>query len=393
MYYGWYEWQRGGFAPWLRLARRAAAAGGDRWLRAGVELLARNGAAGEPVRADLAGYVGREYGRPVLVRTVAATPFYTLRVFGARRAANRPRVLLVAPFSGYATSMLAEFVAALLPAAECLVIDWTDARLVPKAAGPFDLDAQTLAVLEVLRAHGPGLHVVAVSQGVVPALAAVALVAADDLAPRSLSLLGGPVDPRRNPTALDRTLALIPPSLLEAQLLSVVPPRFPGRGRRVYPGVLQLLTYALNNAGLDLRAQAGLLAELVAGRPDGYARLHAELHAVADVPGELFAQGLRTVYRDAALPRGAWAVHGREVEPGRIAARTALLTVEAGRDELVGRGQTHAAHDLRPAPPSRSRRARLTLDGAGHVDLFKGPMFQARLVPRLLRFIAAADAA
>jgi poly(3-hydroxybutyrate) depolymerase len=99
------------------------------------------------------------------------------------------------------------------------------------------------------------------------------------------------------------------------------------------------------------------------------------------------------VYRDAALPRGAWTVRGREVELGRIAG-TALLTVEAGRDELVGRGQTHAAHDLRPAPPSRAaRRARLTLDGAGHVDLFKGPTFQARLVPQLLRFIAAHDTA
>jgi poly(3-hydroxybutyrate) depolymerase len=300
----------------------------------------------------------------------------------------------VAPFSGYATGVLAEFIAALLPAADVLVTDWTDARLVPRAAGRFDLDAQTLAVLDALRTHGgPAPHVVALSQGVVPALAAVALAAAEGIrTPRSLSLLGGPVDPRRHPTPLDRLLAVTPPALLETHLLSVVPPRFPGRGRLVYPGLLQLLTYAAHNAGLYLHAQAGLLAELAAGRPDGYARLHAELHGVADVPGELFAQGLRTVYRDAALPRGAWSIRGREVEPGRIGGRTALLTVEAGRDELVGAGQTHGAHDLCPAVPG-TRRARLTLPGAGHVDLFKGPAFRARLAPALLRFIAASDGA
>lgn len=385
VYYSWYEWQRASLAPWLTLARRRTAP----WLRPGVELAARNAAAGEPAKDDLATYLRREHGAPVRARTLAATPFYRLRAFRAEGGPGAPRVLLVAPWSGYAAGALAEFVAALLPEAEVLVTDWVDARLVPPAAGPFDLDAQVLAVLDAVRAHGPALHVVAVSQGVVPALAATALAAAEGVGPRSLALLGGPVDARRNPTAGGWYLASTPMSLLTAQLLSVVPTRFPGRGRLVYPGALQLLTYATTNAGLYVNAQAGLLAELAAGEPDGFARLHAELHGLADVPGELVVQGVRVVYRDAALPRGAWSVGGRPVEPVRI-ERTALLTVEAGRDELVGPEQTHAAQELCPAL-LRSRRARLTLPDAGHVDLFKGPSFRTRLAPALRAFIAAHD--
>jgi poly(3-hydroxybutyrate) depolymerase len=382
------EWQRAAMLPWAALARRARAAdpaGVAGFAYAPGLLVERGLAAAEPSPDALPQALARAAGRPVTARVLSRTAFSTLRAFAPCDPPPRRRVLLLPPYSGYASSVLAELAAALFARAELVVVDWSDARLVPAAIGPYHLARQIEEIRALLQAQGPELHVVAVSQGAVPALAATALLArAGGPRPRSLALIGGPIDPQTGAGRATRALALQPLAVTLAQMISTVPPRHPGAGRPVFPGALQLLGFCLSRPAEYLACQAGLLVELAGGPQDGHARRHADLHSVVDVPAELFADMVQAIYRDSLLARGGLVVGGQRVEPAAI-ARTALLTIEGEADDLVGPGQTHAAHALLP-DLAASRRASLTVAGAAHHDLFQGSRFQGSVAPAIASF-------
>jgi poly(3-hydroxybutyrate) depolymerase len=394
------DWQRAGLRPWLALGRAAMLAlNGAPFaspLAALTELALLNLAVGEATRHDLRAAVERDAGRRVDLEPVLEHPFATISLLHLHGALARRRVLLAAPYSGYATTVLSGLIAALIEDAEIVVTDWQDARLVPAAAGTFDLGDQIRLLARLMRAHGPGLHVVALSQATVPALLAVAALAdaTPASAPATLSLLGGPIDPRLNPTAANHLLLSTPPAALEGTWLRTVDAVHPGAGRRVLPSLHHLLLFALAHPEPYLRAQLGAFLELVGlelaeGGGFGFLRSLEDLHALIDVPAELVLQMLRDVFHAPVLFDGGLEVGNRRLHPNAI-RETALLTVEAAADALVGPGQTHAAHDLMPAL-ANARRARLTLPAAAHYDLFTGPTMTAKVAPTLRRFMAASE--
>ncbi len=323
--------------------------------------------------------LAREDGGPVAAAGLAESPFFRLARFPPAQPRARMRILLVAPCSGYAASVLTPLASLLRRAGELAVVEWKDARLVPEAAGRFDAAEQAAAVGTAVAAFAPDV-VVAVSQSGDAALAAVlaARARADRCAPRALVLLGCPIDPSRSPTALQQMLAALPEATLAALCLSRVGPGWPGQGRLVFPGALQLATIAASEPWLVAAVRLRALSERLEGVEGPACRALADLFAVQDVPGELWCDLVRRLRR--ARPK--WTAEMRAATSG-----LALLTVEAEADALVGRGQTHALHaDLEPA---RVPRAQLTVASARHHDLFTGPAFARTLAPQLTAFLAA----
>ena len=385
-------WQRASLRPWLALGRNACAALEPAGLLTALaDLALLNLATGEARAQDLAAAVARDTGRPLRSEVILDHPFAATRALRPSDTPARRRILLAAPYSGYATTVLSGLVAALVQEAEVLVTDWRDAREVPLAAGRFELADQIALLATLMRRQGPALHVVALSQASVPALLATAAVAAEApaAAPASLSLLGGPIDPRRNPTAANQLFLAVPPQALAATWLRKVDWGHPGAGRDVLPALHHLLLFALAHPEPYAQAQLGAFLELAGAARAGSLRGLEDLHALIDVPAELVLGALHHVFHEpAAFDRG-FRLAGRPVHPAAIAA-TGLLTIEAGADALVGPDQTHAAHDATPALADRQR-GRLTLPGAAHHDLFTGPDMARRVAPALAAFMAACE--
>ncbi|MFZ5791147.1 MAG: polyhydroxyalkanoate depolymerase [Pseudomonadota bacterium] len=319
---------------------------------------------------------------------VVRKPFCTLLRFERDTGRSDPRLLIVSPLSGHFAGLLRDMVAALLPEHDLFVTDWTDARLVPPEHGPFGLSDNIGYVREFIRHLGPDIHVVGLCQSAIPSLAATALLAAEGAAsqPRSLTLLGGLIDPRLNPTRVERLLAERPPAWFEQNTIFPVSAAHPAAGRRVYPGSLQLL------------ALMGHLARHVAERRELFYKLveddgqDAASHpfftlytAVMDLAAEFFLESVKTVFQDFALPRGHLIWSGQPVELGAI-SKTALMTVEAELDDVSGPGQTRAAQDLCVNVPSGMRRNH-SEPGIGHFGLFHGRHWRAQIMPRIRDFI------
>lgn len=369
---------RAGWAPFARSLERGAAslglaplAGWAGWLADDLEL-------GRPGAPPIEQAVAAALGQPVGAEPLAERPFARLVRLAPQARCRRPRVLLVAPCSGYSASVLAELVAVLLAGAELAVLEWRDARLVPAAAGPWGAAEQAAETGAAVERFAPDL-VVAVSQAGDAALAAtLAARAAGHGGPAGLVLLGTPSLPERRPTPLQRSLALLPEPALAALCLVRVAGGWPGAGRLVFPGRLQLSTVAASDPWSYGLVRLGAVAERLDGRTGPQSRALGALHALQDVPGELWRDLVARLRGPGApLP-----------EPARAAGRgLALLTVEAEADQLVGRGQTHALHEALAL--GATPRARLTLPGAAHHELFGGPLFRAALAPRLLAFLGA----
>ncbi len=368
---------RAGWAPFARALERGAArlglaplAGLAGWLADDLEI-------GRPPSATVEQAIAGLLGRPLAAEPLVEGPFARLVRLGPTRSSRYPRILLVAPCSGYAASVLAELAALLLEAGELALLEWRDARLVPVAHGPFGAAEQAAETGRAVARFTPDL-VVAVSQAGDAALAAT-LAARRDAPPRGpagLVLLGTPCLPERDPTPLQRTLALVPEATLAALCLAPVSGNWPGAGRRVFPGRLQLSTVAAADPWIYGAVRIGAIAERLEGRAGPRCRALADLHALQDVPGELWLDLV------ARLRGGTPALS----EAAREASRgLALLTVEAEADALVGPGQTHGLHERLAAGELR---AGLTLPAAGHHDLFTGARFRAALAPRLLAFVA-----
>ncbi|AHV93136.1 polyhydroxyalkanoate depolymerase [Bordetella holmesii] len=338
-------------------------------------------------------------GRAVKVMEAVALdkPFCRLVHFqrDLRRTSARedPRVLVVAPLSGHHATLLRDTVRALLPAHDVYVADWVDARMVPLSAGPFHLDDYVRYVQDFIRHLGPDLHVISVCQPTVPVLAAISLMASADEAvqPRSMVMMGGPIDPRESPTQVNNLATTKPYSWFESQLIHAVPLNYPGAGRKVYPGFLQHAGFMAMNPDRHLKSHYDFYLDLLRGDDSdaaAYRRFYDEYNAVLDMPAEFYLDTIRIVFQEFRLPEGSWQIDGQLVHPQAI-KKTALLTIEGELDDISGQGQTRAAIKLCRGIPA-ARKTHYTVEGAGHYGIFSGRRWREQVCPKIAEFIRQA---
>jgi len=325
---------------------------------------------------------GREW--PVVEEVVHSAAFGTLLRFAKVGAPEQPRVLVVAPMSGHFATLLRDTVRTMLIDHDVYITDWHNARDVPLAAGRFGLDEYIEHLMQFLAAMGPGAHLMAICQPCVAALAAVALMSEDEhpATPASLTLMAGPIDCRISPTEVNKLATTKPIEWFESKLISRVPWRFRGAGRRVYPGFVQLTAFMSMNKDRHVNAFRDYYVNLVE-QDDEKARttraFYEEYMAVADLPAEFYLETVQQVFQDYALPRGELSFRGRRVDPSAI-RRTALVTIEGERDDICAPGQTLAAQDL----CSKLRpymRTHYVQPGVGHYGVFSGRRWQNQIYP------------
>ena len=303
-----------------------------------------------------------------------------------------PRVLIVAPMSGHFPTLLRGTVEAFLPSHDVYITEWVDARVVPVADGSFDLDSYIDYVIAILHRLGSDVHVVAVCQPSVPVLAAVARMEADGdpIVPRSMILMGGPIDTRSNPTAVNALAEERGIDWFRSHVITKVPFPNPGCMRDVYPGFLQLSGFVSMNLDRHIKAHRELFRHLVHGDGDS-AQKHREFYdeylAVMDLAAEFYLQTVETVFVRHALPKGEMWHRDVRVDPAKI-KRTALMTVEGENDDISGVGQTEAAHRLCVNIPTE-RKTHYLAKGVGHYGVFNGSRFRGDILPRISDFILA----
>ena len=334
-------------------------------------------------------------GNPVAIREEITwqTPFCHLIHFAKPVGApHLPKLLLVAPMSGHFSTLLRDTVKAMLPNFDCYVTDWQDARDIPQAAGPFDLDDYTDTVIAILRHLGERAHVMAICQPSVPVLVAAALMgkAQDALAPLSMVLMGGPIDTTKNPTAVNKLAEGKSLEWFKRTAIMKVAGPHAGRGREVYPGFMQLGGFLSMNMDRHLKAHRELYSNLALGE-DADAEKHSEFYdeymAVMDLTAEFYLQTVERVFMHKDLPHGTYRHRGDLIDPAQI-TQTALLTIEGERDDISGVGQTEAAQVLCSGLPSEKKRHHLQL-GVGHYGVFSGSKFRAEVAPLITEFLNA----
>jgi poly(3-hydroxybutyrate) depolymerase len=401
MFYNAYELQRSAFLPW------------SIWAQSNVNLLSfpYSALAYTPLTKAMAAgnelllRITKRYDKPafglhetliegekvaVSEAVVLKKPFCRLLHFARASERADPVVLLVAPLSGHHATLLRDTVRAMLPDHDVYITDWVDARLVPLREGPFHLDDYVAYVQEFIRLLGPELHVVAVCQPVVAVLAAVSLLAVAEppASPRSMTLMGGPIDTRRGPTAVSALAKKRPLSWFKDNLIQRVPAQYPGFLRLVYPGFIQHAAFMAMNPERHLTAYRAFFDHLVEGDNDSaeaHRKFYDEYNAVLDLPAEFYLDTVETVFQQHALPRGEMLVRGVRVIPEAISG-TALFTVEGELDDISGPGQTQAAHDLCRSIPI-SMRQHLVAEGVGHFGIFSGRRYREQIYPQIRDFI------
>jgi poly(3-hydroxybutyrate) depolymerase len=363
--------------------------------------------------AELFERMTRRYGKPIFgLKRVAvdgvehdvreeivwSRPFCNLLHFARAdfpAGLEQPKLLIVAPMSGHYATLLRGTVEAFLPTHRVYVTDWTDARMAPLALGGFDLDDYIDYLRAMLGHLGPGVHTLGVCQPAVPLIAAVALMEAADHpdVPASMTLMGGPIDARRSPTAVNQLAERRGVEWFRANCLQSVPFPYPGFGRRVYPGYLQLSGFMAMNFDRHVNAHLDMFNELVSGDGDSvekHREFYDEYLAVMDLTAEYYMQTIETVFVRHRLPKGEMTHRGDPVDL-RAIRRCALMTVEGENDDISGIGQTAAAHDLCGGIPDEKKLHHLQL-GVGHYGVFNGSRFRAQIAPRIVAFQAHVDA-
>ena len=310
------------------------------------------------------------------------------RVSQKRRA--DPKVLLVAPLSGHHATLLRDTVRTLLPDHDVYVTDWADARMVSLFHGAFHLDDYVDYVREFITFLGPEVNVVSVCQPTVPVLAAIALMAGAgaSVKPRTMVMMGGPIDARRSPTAVNNLATRKPLSWFRDNVIHRVPAKYPGAMRQVYPGFLQHMGFVAMNPSRHADAHRDFYNHLVEGdgeSADAHRRFYDEYNAVLDMPAEYYLDTIKTVFQEFSLPQGRMFVREQPVRPQAI-SKTALLTIEGELDDISGNGQTEAAHALCRGIPAAKREHYLA-PGVGHYGIFSGRRFREMLYPRIRDFI------
>lgn len=304
--------------------------------------------------------------------------------------APQPKVLVVAPMSGHFSTLLRSTVATLLQDHDVYITDWKNARDVPIEAGRFGFDDYVDYVIRFLREIGEGVHLVSVCQPCVPAMAAVALMSEDKDAatPRSMTLMGGPIDPNAAPTVVNDLANEKSIEWFEENLISVVPFRYAGRGREVYPGFLQLSAFMsmnLERHGATHRELYQLLADGKTVEADRIKTFYQEYFAVLDMTKEFYLETVDMVFQRTLLAKGELTVGGRTVDPGAI-HKTALLTVEGEKDDVCAVGQTSAAHALCTGLRPHLKRHYLQ-PGVGHYGVFSGSKWEKQVYPQVRNMI------
>jgi poly(3-hydroxybutyrate) depolymerase len=301
-----------------------------------------------------------------------------------------PIVLVVAPLSGHHSTLLRDTVKTLLQDHKVYITDWIDARMVPLSAGPFHLDDYVAYIEEFIRHIGAkNLHVISVCQPTVPVLAAVSLMASrGEVLPRTLTMMGGPIDPRESPTKVNDLAVNKPHSWFQNTVIHTVPPNYPGAGRRVYPGFLQHAGFIAMNPGRHMSSHWDFYEDLVRGDledAEGHRRFYDEYNAVLDMPAEYYLDTIRVVFQQHLLPRGEWDVAGERVRPQDIQG-VALMSIEGELDDISGIGQTRAAHTLCTGVPA-SLKEHYEVPQAGHYGIFSGRRWRETVYPKLREFI------
>ncbi len=322
-------------------------------------------------------------------------PFCNLIHFSRDLPSRRrvdPKLLIVAPMSGHYATLLRGTVEAMLPHADVYITDWTDARIVPLADGRFDHDDYIDYIIDMLHALGPDTHVMAVCQPSVPVLAAVALMEArgDRFAPSTMTLMGGPIDTRRSPTAVNLLAEEKGIDWFRDNVIMQVPWPVPGFMRAVYPGFLQLSGFMSMNLDRHIGAHKRFFMHLIKNDGDNAERhrdFYDEYLAVMDLTAEFYLQTVDTVFIKHSLPKGTMTHRGTPVDPAAVRS-VALMTIEGENDDISGIGQTQAAHDLCVNIPPHMR-AHYMQPAVGHYGVFNGSRFRAEIVPRIVDFMTS----
>jgi poly(3-hydroxybutyrate) depolymerase len=403
MLYQAYQAHSDAFAPFRLIARAGQEFLNHPWLAfrdhpalrhaaALCELMARAGVSHR--RPDFGITSTLADGQTVAVREEAVehAPFCTLLHFRMESAAQGPRVLLVAPLSGHFATLLRGTVETMLPDHDVYITDWINARNVPLRHGRFDLDDHIDLMSAFMRRLGPDLHVIAVCQPAVPVLAAVSLMAqADERAqPKSLVLMGGPIDTAANPTQVSRFAEANSLAWLEQHVIDTVPMRHPGAFRRVYPGFLQLAGFLSMNLDRHVNAHVELFRHLVEGdgaSADATRKFYDEYASVMDLPADFYLQTIDRVFHRRDLAHGSFLSRDRLVEPGAI-ERTAVFMVEGEKDDICGVGQTAAAKALLTGLPE-AKKPLYMQPGVGHYGVFNGSRWRNSIYPKIRDFIRA----
>lgn len=339
-------------------------------------------------------------GRSVSVQEniVWQKPFCRLihfrRDLPAQEIADSPRLLIVAPLSGHYATLLRGTVEGMLPAHEVYITDWNDARAVPSERGRFDLDDYVDYVIEIIRLFRGDVHIMAVCQPSIPVLMAISHLEAerDPEVPRSMTLLGGPVDTRLSPTAVNELAKEKGTDWFRHNVITTVPWPHAGHGRQVYPGFLQLTGFMSMNLDRHLNAHKDLFFNLVKGDGDSAERkreFYDEYLAVMDLTAEYYLQTIDRVFVKHALPCGEMTYRDTRIDPDAV-RRVALMTVEGEKDDITGIGQCQAAHTLCRNLPNGMRKHYLQ-PGVGHYGIFNGSRYRADIVPQIAAFLRRHD--
>jgi len=334
---------------------------------------------------------------PVVERVMWERPFGRLLHFEkgpSGVAVDQPKLLIVAPMSGHYATLLRGTVATMLPDHDVYITDWVDARMVPLAEGAFDLDDYIDYLISMLHLLGGGVHLMAVCQPSVPVMAAAALMETrgDPRMPASMTLMGGPIDTRISPTAVNTLANTHDLDWFRQNTIMQVPFPHPGFMREVYPGFLQISGFLSMNMERHLEAHRDLFKHLVEGDGDGADKqrdFYDEYLAVMDLTAEFYLQTVETVFLRHALPKGEMIHRNEKVDPSAIRS-IALFTVEGENDDISGVGQTRAAHDITPNIPA-DMKAHYLQPKVGHYGVFNGARFRSEIAPRIADFIATHD--
>ncbi|HYD76526.1 polyhydroxyalkanoate depolymerase [Ramlibacter sp.] len=417
MLYQIYEAQRAVMEPFADFAQAAARLYSDPLTPFGQSPLAQRVSASY----ELVHRLWKDYEKPEFgIRTVPVDgvdvvvheaieidkPFCELRRFKRfsddpatlAKMKAQPTVLVVAPLSGHYATLLRDTVRSLLADHKVYITDWKNARMVPLDQGVFHLDDYVAYIQEFIRyvqgTYG-NCHVMSVCQPTVPVLAAVSLMASrGEVTPLTMTMMGGPIDARKSPTAVNNLAMNKSYEWFENNVIHRVPPNFPGAGRRVYPGFLQHTGFVAMNPDRHLLSHYDFFKHLVAGddaSAEAHRKFYDEYNAVLDMDAAYYLDTIRTVFQEYALVNGTWDVISEEGELERVRPEdittTALLTIEGELDDISGAGQTAAAHDLCINVP-KSRQKHIEVKGAGHYGIFSGRRWREIAYPQVREFIA-----
>lgn len=339
---------------------------------------------------------GKPY--PVVAENEIIKPFCKLKRFqryasdanSLKEINDDPTVLIVAPLSGHHATLLRDTVKTMLKSHKVYITDWLDARTVPTTEGDFHLDTYVEYIEEFIRHIGcDNLHVMAVCQPVVPVLGAISLMAArGEPTPKSMILMGGPVDARKSPTSVNSLATEKSIHWFETNLVHTVPTNYPGHGRRVYPGFMQHAGFIAMNPEHHMQSHYDFYQDLLQGDmedAESHRKFYDEYNAVLDMDANYYLETVQTVFKDFSLPNGTWQVNGETVNPSVI-KDTALLTIEGERDDISGQGQTKAAIDL-CSGIAKKNKEHLLAEGAGHYGIFSGRRWRTMVYPQVKAFI------